>query len=625
MRRLLILLLCILVLLTGCLTEPQTPSYRETEPTSTTETVLPTEATPPKEQPGVPLLDQGEAVGESGNLLYIPNPHMESMACPEIRLFGHSLLVYEHTMNGTMQLKRISLEDGVLLAEAAYSVSPAASVQVGNGLIGVCDSDSRQVLILNESLETEMIYSVPLEGGIWYLNQELETVYVFIQDGLISYDLETERSYWLLDNATLVQPIKMGSGYVLFSYTDISNKKTYSRSLNLSTATIETMPVDTPISSGVRNGAQWLLRQAVDSGTYILVNQEKAVTFNQTEGIVELLPGRQQLLITDGSYRALSLYNLDGKFLSRCSLPETAYASVSMDLVWSGYWQGYFFRDTYDNAAHLMFWNTATEQVGGDLPVTSLGDVHAPEAILEKELYQKAAELSQRFGMDIRIAEQCALDYSHYEADVLTDPYSVRYALNILELALNNYPEGFLQQLPFGSMQQIRIELVNNLRGKEGMDTHPIYIGGFAQENFDHYLVVFDSLSLDTQSVYHELSHVIDKHLAWDASLRSQALFSEDTWLSLQPEGFRYAYSYTDMTDAIAAYANSGYFVSSYSMTFPTEDRATLMSVIISDKTVLQENPGMAEKMRYYAACIRDCFDTEGWPENTLWEQVLEE
>jgi hypothetical protein len=28
----------------------------------------------------------------------------------------------------------------------------------------------------------------------------------------------------------------------------------------------------------------------------------------------------------------------------------------------------------------------------------------------------------------------------------------------------------------------------------------------------------------------------------------------------------------------------------------------------------------MAEKMRYYAACIRDCFDTEGWPESALWE-----
>ena len=110
------------------------------------------------------------------------------------------------------------------------------------------------------------------------------------------------------------------------------------------------------------------------------------------------------------------------------------------------------------------------------------------------------------------------------------------------------------------------------------------------------------------------------KRLEWDASLRPQALFSEEAWLALQPEGFRYADSYTDMPDSIRAYEDSGYFINSYAMTFPTEDRATLMSVIMSDKTVPEENPGMAEKMRYYAACIRDCFDTEGWPESTLWE-----
>jgi hypothetical protein len=198
----------------------------------------------------------------------------------------------------------------------------------------------------------------------------------------------------------------------------------------------------------------------------------------------------------------------------------------------------------------------------------------------------------------------------------------VHSALDVLERAFSVYPEGFLCQLPFGALQQIRIEVVDNLRGKDGMVTHPVSIGGFTQERFDHYLIVFDSRSLDAQTVYHELSHVIDNHLAWDASLRSKALFSEDTWLSLQPKGFLYAYSYTDMPDAIAAYENSGYFVSSYSMTFPSEDRATLMSLIMSDKTVLQENPGMVEKMRYYAACIRDCFNTEGWPLTTLWEQV---
>ena len=445
-------------------------------------------------------------------------------------------------------------------------------------------------------------------------------MYVFFNDGLMSYDLETDQAKWLLDNATFVQPFEMGSGYVLFSYTDCTDRKAYNRCLNLSAATIETMPVETPISSGVRNGDQWLLRQDIATGSYILVNQEEAFTFTQLEGLVELLPGRRQLLITDASYRELSLYDFEGNFLSRCSLPETEYASVGTDLVWSGYWQGYFFRDTYDNAAHLMFWDTKTDQEGENLSVTPIGAVKAPEPILEKEIYHKIAELSRRFGVDIRIADQCALDYSHYQADALTDPYSIRDALNILELAFGSYPDGFLRQLPFGTLQQIRIELVDNLRGKEDMDTHPASVGGFAQERFDHYLIVFDSLSLDTQTVYHEFSHVIDKHLEWDSTLRPEALFSEEEWLSLQPKGFRYAYSYVDMPDEIAAYENSGYFIGSYAMTFPTEDRATLMSQIISDKTVLQENPGMAEKMRYYAACIRDCFDTEGWPETTLWE-----
>ena len=607
MKRFLILLLC-LFLLTGCASDPQTPSSPETEPSIS------------QEQPGVPLLDQGKAAGESGNLLYIPNPHVESMACPEIRLFGNGLLLYEHTVNGMLQLKRISLEDGTLLAEASYPMDASASVQVGNGLIGLCDSSNRQVLILNESLEEETTYSVPLEGEYWYLNQELETVYAFLDEGLLSYDLEAGQAHWLLDNAAFVQPFRMGSGYVLFSYTDRNDQKTCNRCLNLSTASMETIPVEGFISSGIRRGEQWLLRQDIASGTYILVDQENAVTFTCPEGLVELLSGKRHLLITDGSYRELSLYDLEGNFLSRCALPETEHASVGTDLVWSGYWQGYFFRDTYDNTAHLMFWDTDTAQEGENLPVISLDAVQAPESVVEKELYQQAADLSRRFGVDIRIAEQCALDYSHYQADVLLDPYQIRYALNVLELAFNSYPEGFLSQLPFDTMEQIRIELVDNLRGKEGMDTHPIDIGGFAQENFDHYLIVFNSLSLDTQTVYHELSHVIDKHLEWDASLRPQALFSEEAWLALQPEGFRYAGSYTDMPDSIRAYEDSGYFISSYAMTFPTEDRATLMSVIMSDKTVPEENPGMAEKMRYYAACIRDCFDTEGWPESTLWE-----
>ena len=32
---------------------------------------------------------------------------------------------------------------------------------------------------------------------------------------------------------------------------------------------------------------------------------------------------------------------------------------------------------------------------------------------------------------------------------------------------------------------------------------------------------------------------------------------------------------------------------------------------------------GKRAKMQFYADCIRDGFDTTGWPEITLWEQAL--
>jgi hypothetical protein len=114
------------------------------------------------------------------------------MACPEIRLFGNSLLMYEPTLEGMLQLKRISLEDGRVLAQAAYPATPAVTVQIGNGFIGLCDSGSGKVLILNESLEQEVTYNIPPEGENWCLNREMEILYLFFAEkGLQCRDLET--------------------------------------------------------------------------------------------------------------------------------------------------------------------------------------------------------------------------------------------------------------------------------------------------------------------------------------------------------------------------------------------------------------------------------------------------
>ena len=39
---------------------------------------------------------------------------------------------------------------------------------------------------------------------------------------------------------------------------------------------------------------------------------------------------------------------------------------------------------------------------------------------------------------------------------------------------------------------------------------------------------------------------------------------------------------------------------------------------------VFDTYPHIREKLDYYCRCIRDSFDTTGWPEVTRWEQPLQ-
>ena len=243
---------------------------------------------------------------------------------------------------------------------------------------------------------------------------------------------------------------------------------------------------------------------------------------------------------------------------------------------------------------------------------------------MEQALYERAEALSERFGVKILIAEQCAAEYSSYNTYPMTAPDFVGEALDVLEECMGRYPEGFFRQLPHGTFEHIQIELVGALMLKEGVENQPDGIAAFVQEQDGFIRIVFDGYMLEQDAVYHEFSHVIDRRLDWDAQIRDDALFSEASWLALQPEGFAYAMSYTEMQEQTLRYANTGYFVSDYSMTYPTEDRATLIAAAITQSPFLDGNSAMLEKLEYYARCIRDCFDTQDWPEVVSWEIPLQ-
>ena len=247
-----------------------------------------------------------------------------------------------------------------------------------------------------------------------------------------------------------------------------------------------------------------------------------------------------------------------------------------------------------------------------------------PQMSRKEQLHARAAQLSERFGMEICIPEQL-VTYTHYEAYPLDDLHFLQSTLDTMEETLSQFPEGFFRQLPYGDVETIRLELVGAIKVRDSAAVlYPEDVDAFAQAVDNRHIVVINSYFMIDTLLYHEFTHIIDAHLAWDAGNRPDALFSEETWLSLQPEGFRFAMHYNQVPEELLSYLETDYFKFEYSLTFPTEDRATMIDAIIENGGVGYEpGTGRRAKLQYYADCIRDCFDTTGWPEVTPWEKPL--
>ena len=237
MKRFLSGLLCVCMLLSGC-------TGGAPEPTRTDPPEMQTESS----STAVPLLEQGIAVGESGNLLYIPNEAVEDMICPEVRLFGNGLLLSAYIRNQYV-LRHISLEDGALLNECAIPASPGVGVCIGSGCIGLLDSGTNRLHLLDENLTVQSTRTIEAEGDSWYLSPELDVLYCFDYDrGLLARDLQTGAVRWLVENALFTRVIGPETEYVLFEYTDGDSQRTFIRCLDLSTGTLETVPVSGSVS-----------------------------------------------------------------------------------------------------------------------------------------------------------------------------------------------------------------------------------------------------------------------------------------------------------------------------------------------------------------------------------------
>ena len=575
------------------------------------------------------LMDHAEDVGGLGNVTYIPNDAIESMKSPNVYVVGNALLLVSNEIGEDgcrTVLKMVSLETGELLGESAFVSSGFVTVQVQTEKVGICDSEKGIVRICNKELQIVESYSLEKSSDNWYLSTDLRTLYqIDWEKGVYARELKTGITGTILTNAVDIYVCTQTENYLVLTYTDLESQKNKSIVLNLETGVLEKMPVDVDVISAVGHENVWLLGDSGDWGTYYIIANGDRKVANWKENRFDMLIPRNHLLSVDETARFLTIYDIDGTFVSRCELPVGEMNYAGMEVIWSDLWNGYFFLD-YQNSrsGKLMFWNIEKEVEGEDF-------VLLPDKVVQggisasKELYDRAEKISKEYDVNILIADQCQFEYDAFTSFEVTDEAYISQALTALENALSKYPKGFFEQLKYGNIQEIRIELIGGLRSKDKTVYSGYYVG-FAQENSSYYLIVMDVFVMWESTVYHEFTHVMDARLEWDARLRPEALFSEERWLKLQPEGFSYAETYAQMPEETLKFVNSGYFVREYSCRSPREDRATMFeSAILGAEYYFDVNPYLVDKLAYYNECIRDCFDTEGWPEVTVWEEMVKE
>ncbi|MBE5922791.1 MAG: hypothetical protein E7269_08565 [Lachnospiraceae bacterium] len=554
-------------------------------------------------------------------------------------------------------------EDGYVLETYDYELNQIAEVSIGSGSLGYfspdgkrCYYDEQKKIYVYDSaddsveeLEGDGNYLVNSINGV--ITDEAGNDFVIFQALAADY-----RDYQFIVNATSGEIIRVDA--MEERYTTISNN-TY----------VEYK------GDGVTEN-EWLAGVSQDVAF--------AYEWDVDNYSLSLLPMRNRnLLFTYGMDDTLYLYLYEyetGQLLGEMSLDtskmkaqEEVYEEYDGEMSWGT--QVFLYgtpvlRDAdtmllqlanYAGDVYFMEWdftvdgqqNVTSGHVGkptvaahkmGTLPTVDITNLENPlyqPDELSAELLPLRAEadaMEEKYGVEIYIGEECANILGGYAVEPLTDYAMVEGALTTLDAEMSKYPDNFFEQFEYSWVEGLDIYLAASLTGIEEdvLDT----AGGFKTVNNYRLLLVMDCQ--DTwgmpSTFHHELCHAIEEKIVDASYYVDDPLFSETAWDAFNPYEDIYTYTYADWGyekyydlayDSV--YYSDGdvcetYFVDTYAMTYPTEDRARLFESVMSDNLYdidFDAAPHLKEKLNYYAQCIRQTFDTTGW-EDVPWEAYLE-
>ena len=652
-KRILLCLLAALVLFTtGCAKEvgitpapdEQPGSGQQTPDVPVTpgdETVPPVEddaapeQQPPAVEPEPSILDNRQPLDALGVVSQVP---LEQTMLPSVLLLDSGLLVWGYElgedMTSVLKFYVLSTQTGEVLYETSFAGIDVLDVQRCGGAVSVIDWADGEIFLLDQTLQQIQTHQVPADYNAVHVSPDMTKAYsITKEEGIRVTDLATGDVTVLAENVIRMLESGRCGDLVSFSGTDRDSLMAVRGVVDLAAGEVTMLPFEGAFSNASCSEDVWLASHMGEDEDYYIGKADRPYRFSP-EGqyaTVRMLGDPARLLAV--SYDAngsseMTLYGLDGSFLSRCTFDGVLLTS---DPVWSQEDGGYYCAAAKheDGSAHLFFWDLSVPVAGESLQLEPAYETElAAGTAVSQELYDRAATLSEQYGITVRIADQIVTEYGDFIAVMEADERYVSDGLDAVESALSSLPQGFMKQLLYGNQIEIEFHLAGAL---EKTDLPEVVSGftsfsGFVETQEGRTVLVVDITRAGSleQTIYHEIVHLIDNKMTFDANLRGDSPYSEEAWAALNPEGFEYANTTSEMPMSYFSDGYESWFVDLYSRTFAREDRARILEyAMIGSDWTFSSAPKRLAKLEYLCACIRDSFDTTGWPEQTVWEETL--
>ena len=199
----------------------------------------------------------------------------------------------------------------------------------------------------------------------------------------------------------------------------------------------------------------------------------------------------------------------------------------------------------------------------------------------------------------------------------------IRENLTKLDHILSLFPDGFLETAALTTgCGRIQICLMRSILPNDTNQANDVEGLQYWDDRANAYLGIPLQQDLSVGNVCHELFHIIDSRVL-------TVCRAYDDWEDLNPKGFQYDYDYISNLSRSDYHWTEGAdraFVDIYSMSYPKEDRASIMEYAMENgNESVFESKTMQKKLRQLCLGIREAFDLESSSEVFLWEQYLHE